>query len=213
MATRVLLALGSRLCLDGLRQVLAARGDIDIVAETTDGREAVALAEGLRPDIVVVDATLPGLNGAEATRQIVAVAAGVPVIVVSVRADWERVTRAMRAGASGYVLADGGLSELRRAFEAVSGGGTYLSPAAETLLMRSLDRLDRDGAGGLSGREREVLQLLAEGRTTREIAEALSVSVKTVETHRRQIMRKLGIRHVAGLTKFAIRHGITSLDD
>jgi two-component system response regulator NreC len=212
--TRVLIALGRHVCLDGLHQALDAWVGVEVVGATGDGREVVALAAELRPDVVVLDSTLPSLNGPDAARLIVSEHPKVAVIVVSINADWELVTRSMKAGASAYVLADGGLAELRRAFDAIAQGALYLSPAAETAVLTSLDRLSQDAAANiLTAREREVLQLIAEGKPTKEAANALGVSVKTIETHRRQIMRKLGIFSIAGLTKFAIRNRLTSLNE
>jgi DNA-binding NarL/FixJ family response regulator len=212
MPSRVLIALGRRVCRDGLRQALATWPEFEVVGETGDGSEVTAIAAKAHPDLVITEATLPGLNGAGVARQVATELSGVRVLVMCAHADWEFVTGAMRAGATACVLTEGGLAELRRALDAVVKGETYMSPAAERIVISSLDRLATDGAIGLSPREGEVLQLLAEGMSTKRIAEALSVSVKTVETHRRQIMEKLGIRSVAGLTKFAIRHGITSVN-
>jgi DNA-binding NarL/FixJ family response regulator len=214
MQTRVLVALGSRLYRDGLGAALASWPGVEVIADTGDGREAVALATELRPNIAIVEPNLPTLNGIDATRRIVSECPGASVIAVSMHADSVLVARLMRAGASAYILADGGLSELRRAIEAVSDGRKYVSPAAGTAVLASLDRLSTDESDRLlTAREREVLQLLAEGKPTKRIADLLGVSAKTVETHRRQIMKRLGIYDVAGLTKFAIRHGLTSLND
>jgi DNA-binding NarL/FixJ family response regulator len=213
MPTRVLIAVGRQVWRDSLCIALA-KWAIEVVGETGDGREAISLAAQLRPDVVVVEATLPGLNGPDVTRLIVVESPGVPVIVISPHADWEIVARSMRAGASAYVLADGGLDELKRGFDAIAEGRVYMSPAAESAVLGSLDRLGRDSAVNLlTPREREVLQLLADGKPTKEAADILGVSIKTIETHRRQIMKKLGIYSVAGLTKFAIRNRIISLDD
>lgn len=214
MPTRVLIALGSRVCRDGLRVAISSWPGVEVIADTGDGQEAVALATDLRPNIAIVEPNLPTLNGIDATRRIVSECPGASVIAVSMQADSELVARLMRAGASAYVLADGGLADLRRAVEAVSEGGTYISPAAGMAVLASLNRLSTDeSARLLTAREREVLQLMAEGKPTKRIADLLGVSVKTVETHRRQIMKRLGIYDVAGLTKFAIRHGLTTIND
>jgi two-component system, NarL family, response regulator NreC len=213
MPTRVLIALGRQVWRDSFRLALTTWA-VEVVGETGDGRDAVSLAAKLRPDVVVVEANLPGLNGPDVVRGVITESPGVSVIVISAHADWELVTRAMKAGASAYVLDDGGLEELKRAFDAVVEGRVYLSPAAEMAVLGSLGRLTQDEAAHLlTPREREVLQLLAEGKPTKEAADILNVSVKTIETHRRQVMRKLGIYSIAGLTKFAIRTRIISLDD
>lgn len=214
MPTRVLIAVGHRVWRDSLRIALSDWGGVDVVAQTGDGREAVSLATRLRPDIAVIEAMLPGINGPDVARLVTAEKLGVSVIVIASHADWAVVARSMRAGASGYVLADGGLDELRRAFEAVAEGHIYISPAAETTVLSSLEKLGDDAiADILTPREREVLQLMSEGKPTKEIAGTLNVSAKTVETHRRQLMKKLGIFSVARLTKFAIRNRLTSLDE
>jgi DNA-binding NarL/FixJ family response regulator len=213
MPTRVLVALGRQVWRDSLHIVLADWA-MEVVAVTGDGRDAVSLAAKLRPDVAIIDAILPGLNGPDVARLIVTESPGVSVIVMSPHADWELVTRAMKAGASAYVLADGGLEELKRAFDAVADGRIYLSPVAESAVLGSLDRPSQDDAANLlTVREREVLQLLADGKPTKEAADILKVSAKTIETHRRQIMKKLGIYSIAGLTKFAIRHRIIPFDD
>ena len=213
MPTRVLIAIGQHVWRDTLRVALANCG-FDVVADTGDGREAVALAIEHQPNVVVIQSVMPGLNGADATRMILAEVPELAVVMVSVYADWDVVTRAMRAGASAYVLADGGLEELRRALAAVAEGQIYMSPAAEAAVVSSLDQLSRDDVANiLTPREREVLKLLAEGKPTKETAEILKVSPKTIETHRRQLMKKLGIYTVAGLTRFAIRTHLTSLED
>lgn len=167
-----------------------------------------------RVSTFIVEPILPRLNGEEVTRLIVSECPDTSVIAISTQADRELVTRSTRAGASAYVLADGGIAELLHAFWAVSEGRTYIGPDAEKAMFASLGRLSTDASDSiLTTREREVLRLMAEGKPTKEIANVLNVSVKTVETHRRQIMKRLGIYDVAGLTKFAIRNGITSIND
>jgi len=213
MPTRVLIAVGRQVWRDALR-VAFSQWDVGIVAETGDGRDAVALAITHRPDVVVIESVMPGLNGPDATRMILAEVPSVAVIVVSPYADWDVVTRSMRAGASAYVLSDGGLDELRMALTEVENKRVYISAAAEAAVLSSLDRFGKDvTANILTPREREVLQLLSEGKPTKETADILKISAKTVETHRRHVMKKLGIYTVAGLTKFAIRTRLISLDD
>lgn len=214
MATRVLIALGRQVCRDGLRQALSSWVGVEVVAETSNGHEAVSLAGKLQPNIAVIESNLPGLNGADVTRQIIADCPRIAVVAISMQADWELVTRSLKAGVTAYVLADGGLAELRRAFDAISEGHAYVSPAAEAALYSSLNRLSEDSSANiLTPREREVLQLMAEGKPTKEAADILNIGVKTIETHKRQVMKKLGIFTIAGLTKFAVRHHITSLND
>ncbi len=213
MPTRVFIAVGRQVWRDSLRIALSNWG-LDVVATTGDGRDAVSLLTKLRPDVAVIESVLPGLNGADVIRIVRADHPGIAVIAIAPHADWDAVTRSMRAGAAAYVLADGGLDELRKAFDAVAMRRVYMSPSAESVVLSSLDRMDRSvSASILSPREREVLQLMSEGKPTKETAGILKVSVKTVETHRRQLMKKLGIYSVAGLTKFAIRNGLTSVDD
>jgi len=213
MPARVLIAIVSQICRDGLRKALSSWAAIEVVADTGDGRSAVSLAAELRPDLAIVESVLPGLGGVEVTRHLVAEHPGMQVIVISMDADRELIGRAMRAGASGFVLAEGGLAELQRAIGDVLEGKTYLSPSAEAAVIASLGEPTSEPFGTLTSREREVLQLLAEGNSTKKIADVLCVSAKTVETHRRHVMRKLGIHSVAGLTKFAIRHALTSVND
>jgi DNA-binding NarL/FixJ family response regulator len=198
-------------CRDGLRQLLKDHQSSEIVGEADNGRSGVAMVRELRPDIALLEVNLPDLNGVETTRQLVAECPGISVIVVSVTADWHLVTGILRAGAQAFVLADGGIDEIEQAIRAVSEGNVYLSPVVETRVITALDRVG-ETQSLLTPREREVLQLIAEGKTTRQVADILYVSVKTVETHRRQIMGKLGIHSVAGLTKYAIRQGITTAD-
>ena len=213
MPTRVLLAIGSRTFRDGLRMALSNPATIQVVADTGDGRSAISLAAESRPDLTILEPVLPGLGGVDLTRHLVTEHPGMRVVVISSDADRDLISRSLRAGAAGFVLADGGLVELRRAIDTVQEGKTYLSPSAEAAVIASLGKPTSETFGALSPREREVLQLVAEGKSTKKIADVLCVSTKTVETHRRQVMRKLGIRSIAGLTKFAIRHALTSVND
>ncbi len=212
MPRRVVVALVSQIYRDSLKEALASRA-LQVVADVGDGRSAVSIAAELRPKLVIVESVLPELGGVEVTRQVVVACPGVKVILISLDANRELVSRAMRAGASGFVVADGGLDELLRAIDVVLEGRTYLSPSAEAAVIASLGEPVSEAFGTLTTREREVLQLLAEGKSTKKIADVLCVSAKTVETHRRQVMRKLGIHSIAGLTKFAIRHALTSVND
>lgn len=215
MGVRVLIADDHQMVREGLRSLIEHEPDMEVVGEAEDGRRAVEVARQARPDLAIMDLSMPDLNGMEATRQLLEAFPGLKVIALSMHADRRFVAEMLNAGASGYLLKDCAFEELVRAIRAVSAGQTYLSPGvAGTLVEDYLRRLaapDRPARSALSPRQREVLQLIAEGRSTKQIAGRLRVSVKTVETHRRQIMDKLGAHSVAELTKQAIRMGLTSL--
>jgi DNA-binding NarL/FixJ family response regulator len=212
---RVLLADDHDMVRAGLRSVLTERYGLDVVAEAGDGHAAVRLARELSPDLVVMDISMPNLNGVEATRQIAALGSA-KVIMLSMHGDEHSVAEALRAGALSYLLKSSAAKELGLAIEAVMQGRTYLSTKVAGLVVDSYVRRPPGGQGSpldaLSGRERDVLRCLAEGKTNKEIASELSISVKTVETHRAQLMDKLNIHTVAGLTKFAIRSGLSPLE-
>ncbi|HTY79047.1 MAG TPA: response regulator transcription factor [Candidatus Bathyarchaeia archaeon] len=195
----------------GLRSLLHAIGGIEVVAEARDGHEAVELVDRLRPHLVLMDIAMPGLNGLEASMRIVKRNPGTSIIIVSMHAAQEYALQALKAGASGYVLKNADPSELERAVMAVSRGETYLSPAMSTHLVADLRRRvagEPSPLERLSSRHREVLQLIAEGNTTKTIAARLNLSVKTIETHRAQLMDRLDIHDVPGLVRFAIRVGL-----
>ena len=216
MDVRVLLADDHRLMREGLRSLLEKQDGMTVVGEAADGRSAVRLAGKLSPQVVVMDVAMPDLNGIEATRQIRTCAPGVKVLALSMHAQMEFVARMLAAGASGYLLKDDASDELAQAIREIAAGRSYLSPRITGVVVADyVERLKLDGDADLSEltpREREVLQLVAEGKTTRAIASELHISVKTVETHRRHIMDKLKIDTAAGLTKYAIRHGLASAD-
>jgi DNA-binding NarL/FixJ family response regulator len=216
MTVRILLADDHKIIRDGLQSLLEKDGSMEVIAFAENGREAVKLAQKLKPDVVIMDVSMPDLNGIDATRQILDADSGIKVIALSIYSDRRFVEGMVKAGASGYLLKDCAFEELARAIQTVVSGQTYLSPGVAGTLVRSfVDRLGKDeandGPSSLTDREREVLQLVAEGKPTREIASVLNVSVKTVESHRKRIMNKLDIHSVAELTKFAIREGLTSL--
>ena len=215
MTIRILLADDHGIVRSGLRSLLERDGGMEVVAEADNGREAVRLARECRPDVVVMDIAMPDLNGVEATRQIIADAPRIKVIALSMHADKRYVMEMLKAGASGYLLKDGAFEELAQAIRAALGNRTYLSPHISEMVIgdyvQHLQKGDGTVFSTLSAREREVLQLLAEGNSTAQIADRLCVSVKTVETYRQHIMDKLNIRSVAELTKYAIREGLTSL--
>ena len=201
---------------EGLRSLLERSGDFECIAEADDGYQAVMLATELRPDIVIMDIAMPNLNGIEATRQIKSELPEVEVVVLSMHATRNYVLQVLQAGASAYLLKDSAFEELATALLAISRGGMYLSPAITK--MAALANLKGGPSGGIAGqvehltkRELQVLQLIAEGKSTKDIAARLELSVKTVETHRKQIMDKLEIRSIAGLTKYCIREGLTTL--
>lgn len=214
---RILLADDHSVLRSALGQLLALQHDMAVVGEAPDGRDALALVERSRPDLVVMDVAMPGLGGIEATRRIRRLAPGVRVLAVSQYSDADTVAAMLGAGASGFVVKSVGLDELMRAIRVVATGRCYLSPAlsdhlVEPFLRFHNDSMDLSSTTPLTSREREVLQLIAEGESTRGIAERLGLSVRTVETHRHRLMAKLRIKSVAGLTKWAIRHRLTSLE-
>jgi DNA-binding NarL/FixJ family response regulator len=214
MAARVLITDDHQLLREGLRSLLENRG-FEVTGEAEDGRSSVRLAKQLEPDVVIIDISLPGLNGIEATRQIHQNSPEVKVIVLSMRADSRAVLAALAAGASAYLLKEAAFEEVVIALRVVLKGQIYLSPAIAHLVVQSSVEHWSANPGyvrhGISGREREILQLVAEGRSSKEMAASLFVSVKTIETHRKQIMNKLNLHSVAELTKYAIREGVTSV--
>jgi DNA-binding NarL/FixJ family response regulator len=215
MGVRIILAEDHRITREGLVNLLQERSDMQVVGEAENGREAVRLARELSPDLVIMDVTMPDLNGIDATRIITSGSNNTKVIALSMYSDKQFVQGMIQAGASGYLLKDCAFEELVSAIQAVIQGDTYLSPGIAGIVVQDyLNKLTTDRSSAdtvLTNREREVLQLIAEGNSTKEIAASLTVSVKTVETHRRQIMEKLGIFSIAELTKYAIREGLTSL--
>ncbi len=215
MTVRILIADDHKILREGLRSLLEKQSTFVVVAEAEDGLTAFDAVKRHRPDIAILDIGMPGLNGIEVTRKIRAEMTETRVIALSMHADRRFVMGVLEAGANGYLLKDSAFAELATAVTAVAQGKTYLSPAiAETVVKSTLEKSGRGEKGSrvlLSGREREVLQMIAEGKSTKEIAFKLFVSTKTVETHRKQIMDKLNIHTIAGLTKYAIREGLTSL--
>jgi two-component system, NarL family, response regulator NreC len=222
---RVMLADDHKIVREGLRSLLEDEADLRVVAEASDGRSAVELAREHTPDVVVMDIAMPQLNGVEATRQVINSVPRARVIALSMHSDRRFMSEMLRAGASGYLLKDAASEELIQAIRTVMDGKIYLSPQITDVVVDDyLRRLPEDGgmyapaAAGrgafavLTAREREVLQLMAEGKATKQIAMILHVSIKTVETHRRQLMEKLDLHSVAELTKYAIREGLTTVD-
>ncbi|MGH9320040.1 MAG: response regulator [Vicinamibacteria bacterium] len=208
----VLLADDHTILREGLRSLLAAASDVNVVGEAETGREAVQLARRLKPAVVVMDIAMPMLNGLEATRQIRSADPSTKVLVLSMHSDSEYVEKVLEAGATGYLVKQTGASDLLTAIREIHRGNVFLSPSISRLLVdqyRTALRTERPGNGHkLTPREIEVLQLVAEGMTNKEIASELAISVKTVEKHRQQVMDKLGIHDVAGLTRYAMTSGI-----
>lgn len=212
---RILLVEDHQIVRQGLSVLLAASPDLDVVGEASDGRSAIRMAKELDPDVVLMDVALPGLNGIEATRQILAESNHVKVLGLSMHPDRRFVARMLKAGATGYVLKSTAFEELVSAVQRIAAGEIYLGPEVTGLVVKDyIARLDQDDPivdSALSARQREVLQLLAEGNSTREIAATLRISIKTAEAHRKQLMDKLELRTVAELTKYAVREGLTDL--
>ncbi|KPK64997.1 MAG: LuxR family transcriptional regulator [Planctomycetes bacterium SM23_32] len=215
MATRVILADDHGIVRAGLRSLIEDLPDAEVLAEAENGRTAVELARTLRPDVVVMDIAMSDLNGIEATRQIMEEAPGVKVIGLSMHSDRRFVEGMLGAGASGYLLKDAAFEDLADAIRTVMAGRVYLCAEIAGIVVEGFVKGGGGGAPSpldmLTRREREVLQLLAEGKRTKQIASELGVSVKTVESHRSRLMNKLGTHSVAELTKYAIREGLTSL--
>jgi len=217
MSIRVLIADDHKIMLAGLRSLLEKQTDFDVVGEADNGRKAVLMAQGKKPDVVVMDVSMPDMNGIEATTQITESLPETKVIALSMHSDKRFVMGMLRAGASGYLLKDCASEELANAIHQVVRGKKYLSPEItgvvidDFLLGGALEK-GATVASQLSPREREVLQLITEGWSTKQTASHLYVSVKTIETHRRQIMKKLDLHTIADLTKYAIREGLTSIE-
>lgn len=215
MIVRILLADDHKIIVEGLRSLLEKSPAFCVVGHAYDGMTAVRLAAELSPDLAIIDISMPGLNGIEATRQILDANPRIKVIALSMHKDGHYIAAALKSGAMGYLLKESAFEELAAAIQTVMKGQSYLSTSISDIVIKDYIRhLEKQGTGVfsvLTPREREVLQLLSEGLSTKEIAARLKVSVKTVETYRNQIMEKLDIHSVAELTKYAIREGITSL--
>ena len=212
---RVVLADDHTLVRAGIRALLEKLPDVHVVAEASDGREAVHLVTTTQPDVVLMDIAMPGLNGLEATRRLVKEFPAIRVLILSMHKNEEYVWQTLRAGAVGYLLKDADLAELVLAITAVTRGETYLSPPISKHVIREyVQRVggEETGLEQLTPRQREILQLIAEGHTTKMIAQRLGLSVKTVETHRVQMMERLDIHEIAGLVRYAIRMGVVLPD-
>jgi len=216
MTIRVLLADDHKIFRDGLRTLIEKEDGMEVVAEAENGRKTVKISEKLAPNVVIMDVTMPDMNGIEATRKIVASGSNTKVIALSMHSDRRFVIGMLEAGASGYLLKDCAFGELASAIRQVTSGNTYLSPRiADVVVKAYLNKAPNSTLTTrtvLTSREREILQLLAEGLSAKEIAAHLNLSIKTVETHRRNIMEKLNIHTIAELTKYAIREGLVALE-
>jgi len=213
MSLKIIIADDHKIMRDGLRNMLEKEPGMEVIADAKNGREAVRLAEQLRPDILIMDISMDDLNGMDATRSIIAKGLGTKVVALSMHADKRFVAGMFEAGAMAYLLKDCAYDELLQAIRQVMSGRTYLCSMISGVVIRDyIQRMRKNEPSLLSPREKEILQLLAEGSTTKRIADQLNVSVKTVETHRQHIMDKLNIFSIAELTKYAIKEGITSID-
>jgi DNA-binding NarL/FixJ family response regulator len=217
MGMRVLLADDHVLVRAGIRALLEALPDIEVVAEVSDGRAALEQLQEKRPDIAFLDIGMPGMNGIEVAERAAREVPGTRIVMLSMHNTSSHVTRALRAGVAGYLLKDAAADELPVMLRAVRSGETYLSPAiakhvVDGFLQRGSSGLaeQADSLDGLTPRQREILQLVAEGRSTKDVAQLLDLSIKTVETHRSQIMARLDIHDVAGLVRYAIRTGLVT---
>lgn len=206
--TRILLVDDHAMVRQGFRMILAAQSDMEIVGEAGNGREAVELADQLKPDVVVMDVAMPELNGIEATRRITASSPRTRILALSMYKDSVYVREILRAGARGFLLKDAIDRDLLAAVRAVASGEGYLSPAVSEAVLTDYRRHVTDPLDLLSSREREVLQMVAEGRTNKDIATALNLSVYTVDAHRGRIMEKLNLHSVGELVRFAVRKGL-----
>lgn len=213
---RVLLADDHALVMAGIRALVEDLGDTQIVAEARNGREAVTLAKQFKPDLVIMDISMAELNGIEATAQILAAVPSTKVLILSMHTTEDFVHRAIKAGASGYLVKDSAPLDLKVAIAAVLRDEIYLSPRVSKHVVSGFlhgkPQQNESSMDALTARQREILQMIAEGKSTKEIAFQLNVSVKTVETHRAGLMERLDIHDVAGLVLYAVRHGIISVD-
>jgi two-component system response regulator NreC len=217
MSIKVLLVDDHKIVREGIRALLDAKPDIEVVAEADNGYRALQAARELTPDVVVMDVTMPDLNGIEATRRLVDDFPDIKVIALSIHSDHRLVSGMLAAGARGYLLKDCAFEEMERAILTAADNNIYLSPQITTVVVdhyvRNPSPVKALPVSVLTAREREILQLLAEGRNMKQIAFYQRVSIKTVETHRRRLMKKLHVTSIAELTKLAIREGVTGLED
>ncbi len=216
MTTRVLIADDHKIMREGLKNLIQQQQGLEVIAEASDGRMAVELAAKHMPNIILMDISMPGLNGIEATRQIKNHSPSTKVLALSVHPGRQFVSDMLKAGAGGYLLKNCAFDEIKVAIDTLMADHTYLSPGLTDIIVedyvKHLNSNETSVCSGLSTREREVLQLIAEGHSTKEIAQMLHVSAKTIATHREHIMSKLDIHNVVDLTKYAVREGLTSFE-
>jgi DNA-binding NarL/FixJ family response regulator len=213
MSIRVLLADDHTLVRAGIRGLLQGLAGVEVVGEAGDGHEALRLSESLHPDVALLDVGMPGLNGLEVAGRLANQEAPIRVVILSMHTSEEYVLRALRAGCAGYLVKDSAVAELEIAIRAVARGETYLSPSVSKRVVD--DYVSRTGGAldpldALTPRQREILQLAAEGHSSKEIAQRLQLSYRTVETHRAQLMERLGVHDLAGLVRFAVRVGLVA---
>jgi two-component system, NarL family, response regulator NreC len=217
MSIRIVLCDDHQIIREGLRSLLDKQSDMRVVGEGTNGNEAIRLAKVHKPDVIVMDVAMPDLNGIAATRRLHEEQPRLKILALSMHSDRRFVTGMLEAGACGYLLKDCAFSELANAIRTVASGGLFISPRIAGSVLQEFTRhtnpAHRLTKVELTSREKEILQLIAEGRSTKDIAASLYVSIKTVESHRTHIMQKLGVHSVAMLTKYAIREGFTSLEE
>ena len=210
MTTRILLADDHLVVRQGLRSLLEQGGFV-VVGEATDGQEAVRVARTVRFDVAVLDVSMPRMNGIDSAREIMSFAPNSRIVMLTVHTEERQIADALRAGIRGYIIKTQAADELINAIREVAGGGTYVSPQVSTLLLAAYINGSALGRNPLTVRERQVLQLVAEGRTTKEVAHSLGVTAKTAECYRSRLKVKLGIHDTAGLVRYAIRHGLIQL--
>jgi len=210
LTTRILLADDHLVVRQGLRSLLEQGGFV-VVGEATDGQEAVRLARTVRFDVAVLDVSMPRMNGIDSAREIMSFAPNSRIVMLTVHTEERQIADALRAGIRGYIIKTQAADELINAIREVAGGGTYVSPQVSTLLLAAYINGSALGRDPLTVRERQVLQLVAEGRTTKEVASSLGVTAKTAECYRSRLKVKLGIHDTAGLVRYAIRHGLIQL--
>jgi len=212
---QILIADDHAIVRDGLRMILETHGEMKVIAETGDGLETVRMAKNLKPEVIIMDISMPNLNGIEATRRILQDQPDIRIVVLSMLSSAEDIFRALQAGATGYLLKESAGTEVIQAVLAAHAGRRYLSRKVDDIVIDSYIRERNQGDAKspleqLSAREREVLQMVAEGMTSNAIAELLFLSTKTIETYRRRLMQKLGLKDIPALVKFAVNQGLTS---
>ncbi len=216
MTTKIIIADDHKMMRDGLRALIEKKPGLEIVAEAENGLMVLELVRKHLPELIIMDIGMPDINGIEATRKIISEYPDIKIIALSMHSDKRFITRMLEAGASGYLMKDCAFDELIQAIQSVLMNQMFISKSIANVIIKDhikrLSETDSSGYSILTDREREVLQMLAEGNSTKEIASHLHLSVKTVETHRMNIMKKLNLHSVAELTKYAIREGITTLE-